>query len=401
MRLAMRNLVRNRRATFVTSAIVAVAAWSMIVLWGFTDGSMNTVIRSQIELDTGDLQIHHAGYLNDPNLELAISDSQYESFVSALAQNSAIKSFSPRLKTEGLLQSAYGTKGVEIRGVEPGLETHVTILDQAIIEGHFLENAGEIVFGKKLADQLDVRLGEKVVLQAQGLVRTRSKGFRLVGVMNTGLALMDQSMTFITLDDALTLTDTQGPTEIALTLTSGSDAGHVQAQLQNQLGQNVEVVTFAMLNPMLFDMIRYSNAEMVIWMAILGLLAGFGVANTILFTVLQRTREFGIILALGLKPKQLARLVTVESLLTTFIGFALGAVIGLGINVYLEQVGFNLSAYSDAFPAIGMPQVLYSKADWLHVLYAFIIVILTALISARYPAKRATQLEPTEAMKII
>jgi len=397
--MAVRNLRRNRRSALLTAIIVAVATWTIVFFWGMTDRAWHTFLTAQIQLDTGDLQVSRAGYHEDPNLSLAFPANRSQTLQVTLAEDTAVKAVSPRLSVEGLLQSAYGTKGVQVRAFDPAMERQVTLLAQTVNEGRFLAQAGEIVLGQKLAEQLDVRLGERVVLQTSGLARTRSKGFRLVGMLYTGVVMMDQSFAYIGLQDTLALTEAPGPTEIVLALNPGANAARAQARLQGGLGVEVEVMTFAMLNPMIYNMISYSTFEMMLWMAILAALAGFGVANTILFSVMQRTRQFGIMLGLGMKPKRLARMVTLESLLTTVIGFIIGAAAGLGVNFYLETVGFNLQAYTDAFPALGMPQVLYSKADVAHALYAFAILILTALVSARYPARRVVKLEPTEAMK--
>jgi len=397
-RLAFRNLIRNRRHTALTVAIVALGTWSIVVIWGLTDGSIDSMLDAQISLDTGSLQIHQQGYLDDPNLDAVFSPAQLEKLDAILKRYGQVKHWSARLVSEGLLKSAYGSQGVTIRGINPLLESQVTEVAQ-VVDGRYLAGPGDVLFGRALAKKLDVRLGERVVLEAQGIKRTRSKGLRLVGVIHTGLTLLDQRTVFVQLEDAQTLTDVQGASEIAISLAAGVDVRNFSNTLQTVLGNDVEVSSFYDLNPIVADFVKISRFEMMPTMLLLAVLAGFGVANTITFTVLKRIREFGVILSLGLGPKQLSRMIVLESLFISGIGFVIGAVVGYALNFYLEQVGIDYGFYNDVFPDLGMPQVLYAKVMVSHGLYALGVVVVTALVAARYPARRAARLEPTEAMR--
>jgi len=379
-------------------AIVALGTWSIVVIWGLTDGSIDSMLDAQISLDTGSLQVHQQGYLDDPNLDAAFSSPQLEKLDAIMKRYGQIKHLSTRLTTEGLLKSAYGSQGVTIRGVNPFMESRVTEVAQNMVDGRYLIDPSEILLGRSLAEKLDVRLGERVVLQAQGLKRTRSQGLRLVGIIHTGLTMLDQGAVFVHLEDAQFLTEVQGASEIAVSLNTGVDVQAFSNMLQAVMGDEVEVSSFYDLNPIVTDFVKISQFEMMPTMLLLAVLAGFGVANTITFTVLKRMREFGVILSLGLRPKQLSRMIMLESLFISGIGFAIGAILGYGLNFYLQQVGIDYGFYNDVFPDISMPQVLYAKVMLSHGLYALAVVVLTALVAARYPARRAAKLEPTEAM---
>lgn len=400
-RLAWRNLRRNRRRTALMVSIVAVGTWAIVVLWGVTDGFYVSMIRAQITLDTGDLQVHRVGYLDDPNLDKALSLEALERVLGAFQDLPSLAAYSVRLSFEGLLKSAYTATGVNARGVEPAAEIAVTDLEEALVEGRYLEGPGEILLGRALAEQLDVRLGERLVLQAQGLQRPHSQGLRVVGLFSTGLPLLDKATVFLHLEDARALTEVSGASGVSLRLRPGTSADRLARALQARLSAQESVATFLQLNPLIGNLIKIGNIEMMPTMFLLALLAGFGVANTVTFTVLERTREFGVMLALGLKPRQLARLVTLESLLASGAGFLLGGGVGYLMNAYLERVGFNLSAYSEAFPDLGLPHVLYAKTSGWYWLYGLTVIVLVALIAARYPARRAARLEPTEAMRYV
>jgi ABC-type lipoprotein release transport system permease subunit len=398
-KLAWRNLGRNRRRTALMIAMVALGTWAIVVLWGLTEGFFKTMIESQVRLDTGDLQIHRAGFLEDPDLERALDEAAIHEIRRALARHPQVEAVSLRLKTEGLLKSAYGATGVEIRGVEPLSETQVTQIAEALVEGRFLREEGEIVLGRPLAHDLDVRLDERVVLEAQGLNKPASRAFRVVGIVSTGLALLDRAAVWIPLEDAQALAGLAGATEVAISLKPGASPERIAAKLRKSLDNSYSASTILEINPLLANIIKISYIEMTPTMLVLALLAGFGVANTVMFTVLERTREFGVLIALGLKPKRLARLVLAESVLASAMGFALGALAGYAVNAYLALYGMDLGFYADAFPDLGMPRVIYAATSGWYWLYGIIVVVLTALVAAWYPARRAAALEPTEAMR--
>ena len=399
VRLAVRNLGRNLRRTALTVAIVALGTWAIVVMWGMVDGFLESTVRSQITLDTGDMQIHRHGYLDDPNFDLNFTFEAAEAITNDLMSLSQIEVVSPRLETEGMLQSSYGLQGVQIRGIDIQLEPQVTQIRGAIVDGALLDQPGQILMGRALAENLDIRLGERVILQVQGVERARSKGFRLAGVLNTGLISLDQHSVFIPFDDAIEITEAAGPSELALSLRNRVDERAFQPSLQDRLGEGLSVSTFYTLNPIFTEMMAIANIEMVPMMLLLAVLVGFGVANTINFTVFQRTRQFGVMLAIGLQPGKLSKLVVLESLLTSFLGFVVGTMLGLGVNLYFEQVGMDFGFYSEVLPELGMPQILYFKASWWHAMYGLAVVIVTAVFAARFPARRAARLEPTEAMR--
>ncbi len=380
-------------------AIVALGTWAIVVLWGVTEGFYKTMIDAQVRLDTGDLQIHRAGYLEDPDLTKALSADEIAKLQAPLQAKREVKAFSVRLVFEGLLKSPYGATGVEVRGVQPSIEPRVTAIAQKIAEGRFLKGSGEIVLGRVLARDLDVRLGERVVLETQGLKKPASRAFRVVGIVATGLPKLDRAVAWIALEDAQALTGAQGATGIAIALRPGASPERVAHALQRTLPEGVRVATLLEINPLLANLIKISFIEMTPTMLILALLAGFGVANTVMFTVLERTREFGVLIALGLKPRRLARMVLLESVFASGLGFAAGALVGYAINAYLARYGFDLGFYADAFPDLGMPQVIYAATSGWYWLYGLVIVVFTALAAAWYPARRAAKLEPTEAMR--
>jgi len=398
-RLAWRNLGRNWRRTALMVAVVALATWAIVVLWGITEGFHQTMVDAQVRMDTGDLQVHADGYLEQRDLSVALTPSQLTGIRNHVSEMASVKAASARIVLNGLLKSAYGSTGVAIRGVQLPHETRVTQIEEAIVDGRVLQAEHEIVLGRSLARDLDVRLGERVVLEAQGREGRHSRALRLVGVMDTGLPTLDERTAIVPLADARALSDLEGAMTVAIALSPGGSSEGVAAAIENGLSDDLGASTVFDLNPLIGTIAKIGTFEMMPTMLILSLLAGFGVANTVMFTVLERTREFGIMAAIGFKARRIALLILTESTLASLLGFAIGGAVGYGSVAFLSTQGIDLGFYADRFASIGVPSTLYAETSGWYWLYGLSVVILTALVAAWYPARRVSKLEPTEAIR--
>lgn len=398
VRLAWRNLWRHPQKTALAIAIVAFGTFCIIVVWGITEGWIKTMTHAQVSLDQGHLKIFAAGYRADPALEKALASEDLHRALSELARFPGAEA-APRLTVYGMLKSAYGAAGVEIRGVDPEREPMVTEIPRRIVAGAWFSGPGQILLGQSLAEELDVRLGERVVVLVQGARGPRSQAFRAVGFFASGLPGLDKSTVLIPLEDARAIAGVLGATEVVVRISSGDPAA-LAARLQEALGERFEVRDFFSLNPLIRDMVRVAWIELTPMIAILALLSGFGVANTVLFSVLQRTRELGIMAAVGMSPRTLARMVLMESLLSSALGYGVGAGAGYGVNLILATRGVSFGeVFGEMLGRAGMPAVLYSAVSGWYWLGSLSVVLATGLVAAWYPARRAARLSPVEAIR--
>lgn len=398
LRLAWRNLWRHPQRTALEIAIVAFGSFCVIVVWGVTDGWIRTTTHAQMSLDQGDLKIFAAGYRADPAPENGLSPEALERALVEVEKIPGAQA-APRLCLFGLLRSAYGATGAEIRGIDLAREPGVTELHERIVEGSWLSGPGELLLGERLARELDVRLGERVVIVAQGENGPVSKAFRAVGFFSSGLPGLDKSTVLIPIEDARAIAGFPGATEIVVRLSSVR-AQAVAERLSASLGEGFEAKDFFTLNPMIRDFVRISWIELTPMIAILALLSGFGVANTVLFSVLQRTRELGVMAAVGMSPRRLSRMVLAESLLASGLGYCIGAVGGYAVNLVLAIHGWSFGeAFSEMLGRAGMPAVLYSSVSGWYWLGSLSVVVATGLVAAWYPARRAARLSPVEAIR--
>jgi len=397
-RLAWRNLWWRPQRTLLMVTIVAFGSFCVIVVWGVTDGWIRTITHAQVALDQGDLKVFATGYRADPAPEHGLSPAALDRALRAIEELPGAKA-APRLALFGLLRSVYGTAGVELRGIDPEREPQVTELRSRIVQGSWLSGPGEILLSESLAEELDVRLRERVVALTQGEEGPVSQAFRVVGLFASGLPGLDRSTVLIPIQDARGMAGAPGATEVAVRLPSGR-ARATASRLQEILGEGYEVKSFLELNPMVQDMVRISWIELVPMVFILALLSGFGVANTVLFSVLERTRELGIMAAVGMSPKRLARMVVAESVLASALGYALGGGAGYLVNLFLAGHGWSFGeGFSEMLGKAGMPVVLYSSVSGWYWLGSLSVVVATGLVAAWYPARRAARLSPVEAIR--
>lgn len=397
-KMAWRNLWRHRARSLLMMGIVFLGSLVVIVLWGVSEGAFQSMIATHVEVDQGALTVVRSAYRDDPAPVQGFSESALEEVLQAVeALNGA--SASPRLTLHGLLRSPYGATGMELRGVDPAEDRGVTRLEEHLREGTYLEGPGEALLGLRAARKLDVRLGERVVVNVQGEAGARSRAFTVVGLYIAGLAPLDEATVIIPLEDARWLAGVDGATTVAVGLRPGVRDDRAAFALREVLGEEIEVLTFEEANPMVAGIIEGNVAEMMIIMIVLALLAGFGVANTVLFSVIERTREFGVMRSLGMSSRRLAGVVVIESVIASALGFATAAVVGYGLVTYLAQVGIPLGPMSALYAEFGLPERLYASVSGWYWLASLIVVVATGVLAAWYPARRAAKLQPVEAIR--
>jgi len=397
-RMAWRGLWRHPRRTILMVLMVAFASLVIIVMWGVIDGFMMSMTDAQVAVDQGNLKVRAQGYEEDPAPEHGLTPEAVAVAESALAA-AGIEKSAPRLSVYGMVKTAYGAAGIEMRGIDLAREPKVTTLPAQIAQGRGLADPGEVLISEDLARRLDVRLGERIVLLAQADSGPQSIAVTAVGFFASGIPTLDKNVLLIGLADAQRLAVWPGATEIVVSLPRTQKAEEVAATLRAVLGSSFAVRSYMEANPLLASMVKMARIEMLPIMFILALLAGFGVANTVLFSVIERTREFGVMIAVGMSPKRLGRMVQLEALLTSALGFVVGGTLGYALLLLMTRgitIGNTWASMAGDF---ALPAKLYAAASGQYLLGSLMVVLMTALLAAWYPARRAAALQPVEAIR--
>ncbi len=398
-RVAWRNLWRHPQRTILMIATVAVGSLVILVLFGLSDGVIGSMTATQIDWNQGNFQVRATAYADDPIPENGLSPEQLAVAMEALATMHT-EGITPRMEVTGMIRSAYGTDGVVIRGVNPESERLVTHLNELIIEGSYLNAEGQVLLPDVLAEELDIRVGERVVILAIGAEGAESKAFIVTGLFQAPSTDLEQ-MAIASISDVQAMTGFEGATSIAVALPREASDNRAVAEARELLADQPEIAVagYFDLNPFARFMIAGSTIKMIPFVLMISLMAGFGVANTSFYSVLERTREFGVMKAVGMNSKLLARMVLVESTIVAAIGFVVGGGLGYWGLLYLNRTGWDISMMTDMVGSIGLPRVIYASTSGWYWVAALSVVVFTALAATWYPARRINRLDPVTAIR--
>lgn len=396
--LAWRNLWRHKRRTLLLSIVVAYATLAIVFFWSFTDGFIDSITANQARYVSAPALITTPSYHSDPDPENALPTLDFVDTLSA----SGLRGAAPRLEFPALLRSPYTSSGALIRGVDPGLEPAVSNIPESIREGRMIEQPGEIVLGRTLANELDVRLGERLAVDVSSLAGPQAAGLTVVGLIEAGMTIIDQGSVLVHLDDARHLTGVSTATGVALDIPFGQEQ-RVASQIQVQLPEGVTAYPLQELMGTLAQGLAGERLQTLPLGLIFSLFAAITVTSTLVVSVLERTREFGIMIALGLSQQKLALLVVLEAVYSTLIGFAVGLILGYGLSWVMSVWNilgpFFASTYGDILSAFALSDEIYTRMSLEYLIYASFTIILAVIFAILTPARRVLKLNPSQAMR--
>jgi len=397
-RLAWRNLWRHRRRTLLLMLVVAYATLTIVLFWGLNDGFIQSILYGNARYLGAPVLITTPAYFQDPDPEQGLPSL---GFLSQVEAQPGVRAAAPRLEFPGLLRSAYTAEAVRVRGVEPALEARVSHIPSAIAQGRMLEKPGEVVLGQQLAERLDVRLGERVVLDTSALAGPQALGLQVVGLVRSGVAPVDRGAVLVHLGDARRLTGLATATAVALDVPRGQESRLARA-LNLELPPGLRAYDLSQLLGGLAEALQTRQGSVFLIGLLFSLFAALAVTSTVLVSVLERTREFGIMEAIGMSPQRLAQVVTLETILATALGWGAGLVLGYALNYWMavqNVLGPVFASYGAAWEILGTGSEIYTAQSPWYALFAAITIVLAALFSILIPARRVLALNPAEAMR--
>jgi ABC-type lipoprotein release transport system permease subunit len=397
-RLAWRNIWRQRRRTGLLVAVVAYATLATIYFWGFNDGFNNSILQGQARFLAAPMLVTTARYHQDPNPENALPDLD---IAAELAAATSVEAVAPRLEFPALVRSPYASQGLRVRGIDPQLEPSISEVPNKIGEGRLLQARGEAVMGIDLASRLDVRLGERLVVEASSLAGPQAAGFKVVGFIDTGLAGVDARMVLVHLDDARMLTGVDTATGLALQVPNGQDL-RLRDSLQAKLSDELVVLDLFTLLGALATRVRVSRIIMLPVALLFAVFAALAVTSTLVASVMERMKEFGMVAAIGLPPQRLAVMVVIEALLTTLMGWLLGLVLGYALIWSLSTwnvLGPLFASAASGLVDTGIGEEVYTNVSARYALIAAATVAMAGVLAILFPARRIRDLDPVTTMR--
>lgn len=400
--MAWRNLWRNPRRTIITTFSMFFGLTMMIVTYALMDGMANQMVDYATLLGTGHVQVHHPDFLEERSLYYSI-----EGFTEVLEkiEVTGIGSASPRSYSTALLSSGSHSAGGLLWGIDPEMERNVTDLHRHVDRGSFLgpDDRGTVVLGKHLANTLGLEPGDELVVLSQAADGSLGNEIYIVGgVLKSVNEALDRGGVLVHREDLDALAVLNGKVhEIAIRLNNPEGVQTAAGELSAVLGpMGLQVKTWKELVPEIAEYMELSRSSTSIVLFIIFAAASLGIMNTQLMALFERTREIGVMRALGLGPFKVAFLILAETLFLTVLAAAIGGLAGTIWALHLEKHGWDITNLggSFAFGGVTFDPFLHASLTHSAVIDSVGIMILVAFLATLYPLFLATRITPVDAI---
>ncbi len=401
IKLAWRNLWRNKKRTLIAASSVFFAVILALIMRSMQRGYYDYMIDASVRMYTGYIQIHGKDYWEKKSLEesMIVDEKQFQK----LKEISGIKLIVPRFETFSLISYGNKTKVAQITGINPQLENQLTDLKKKIVSGQYLNDSSKgIMLAKGLAEILNVNVGDSIVIYGQGYHGvTAAAQVPVTGIIKFTLPELNKSFTYLSISYAQWLFSApERLTSISIMIDNPKDIDEIKSEIHNIFSDNYEVMDWEELSPELVQSIQIDNAQGIIMLGILYVVIAFGIFGTIMMMTAERVKEFGILISVGMKKWRLALVTLLETLFVSFIGVISGAIISIPILLYFKANPIPLTGeYAKAILAWGFEPIL-PFAVYPGMFFAQIWTVLAiALVSALYPILFIRKLQPVDALR--
>lgn len=402
VKIAWASLSRRKIRSVLVVLMIAVSLWGVLFMEGIYDGMIEQMIGNAIRSESGDITLFVKGYRLDNDLAKLITRT--EDIDRLLGNDKRVKTYIMRIRQDGLVATAHYSRNASIYGIELEAERVHGRLDSYITSGEFgfgRKNKG-VILGARLADKLKVKIGKKIILSAQNRENDVSAmAFKVTGIIKTNNMALDETAIFIDRDKARDLLLVpEGVTQVCMILHNEKDIPALQGELRKHFSE-LEVFRWDEIYPALMQsrvMMEWFNLVISL---IVFCVAGLGIFGVMLVSVLERLREFGIMLAVGTKFSQIRQIVMAESFFLGFFGFLAGSLLG-GMTLYYFYVhGLDLTMFSKGLDAFGMDAVTYAIIRPDYFVIAFIAVLTATFLSVLPPLRFLKKVKPIEVIRNI
>ncbi|XOV94510.1 MAG: ABC transporter permease [Bacteroidota bacterium] len=399
LKISWKNIWRSKLRSFVVIGSIIVGVWAMIFGNGFMNGFVVSYMANAINHDISHIQIHQPDFKKDQEVKYYIPNGHQKA--EEISTWTGVKGATTRSLVTGMISSPRKASGVQIRGIDPVNEAIVTELDSLIEEGEYFEGVRgiSIVIGHKLAENLQVSVKSKVVLtfnDANGILTQTS--CRVAGIIKSSGLSLSEGIVFIKQEDLGRLLGIgDNIHEIAVLLEPQVELSGIVDKYKSEYPQDL-VESWKEIAPQLAYLQEVYGSMLYVLMGIILVALVFGIVNTMLMAVLERMKELGMLMAVGMTKIRVFMMIMIETLFLSIVGSPLGLLFGWLTISYYNKNGVDLTAYSEGLEAFGYESILYPYvAD--NVYYIVTIgVFVTAFIGAVYPALKAVRLRPVEAL---
>jgi ABC-type lipoprotein release transport system permease subunit len=399
-KIASRNIWRSRKRSLIIIAAVSIGLCAGIFMMAFYNGMIEQRINSAITDELSHIQVHHPEFRKEYDIKHHLSEGR--KIVETIRKDNKIKAVAGRVILKGMIASASGSSGITINGIQHKAEQALTDLNGKIIKGNYFnpQKTNEIILSEKLSKKLKLNLNKKTILTFQDAEGNLASGaFRITAIYRTVNGPYDDSNVFVKITDIDSLAGIPNTmNEIAILLKSNTELEEIEKKLKHKFPKT-EIKNWMEISPELGLTISVGDQMVFIFMGIILLALAFGIVNTMMMAVLERTREIGMLLALGMNKFKIFMMILLETLFLIVAGCPVGillAFVSIGIT---QRTGIDFSNFSEAYSSFGYSSTIYPSLTARQFGIIMLLVFITALFSAFFPARRALQLNPAESLK--
>ena len=402
VRMAWRNMWRNWRRTVIAAIAIVLGLILLIFMDALMKGSDQAIFGNAVRLYGGNVQIHAPGFRDKASRLPLIPLDDGDMVVEIVRAQPEVVAVSKRINTGGMVSSREGSYPVSITAIQPESEATVSLVAENIAQGRFLtgDDGDNILIGQEMANLLNVGVGDRIVLLGKRKDESmRQRSMTVVGIFNLGLGDAEKGLVYINLPTAQTLYNLRDQeTEVTITLTQVGQENALISSLQPDL-PDYEVDSFDTLRPEIREILEQKSAFIAVIGFIVLLMASIGILNLMLMAVYERTREMGVLAALGMKGRQLMALFLLEGMFIGVIGAVIGCILSWLLVLAFGQVGLDYSmaqGTGDITALIG--NRLYPSIPIINVVFYGIAVVIIAAVASLIPAWQASRNEPAESL---
>ncbi len=404
LRMAWRNVWRHGRRTIIVLIATTLGLALLLFFDGLFGGSEQAIFGNAVKLQGGNVLIHAPGYRERARRMPLLPLPDDKAVLQAARAQPHVVAASRRIKTGGMVSSREGSLPVTVIGIEPEREADTGLLAENMAQGRYLAADDEdvLLIGRGLADRLEIDVGDRVIMVGRAThEQMRRRTMTVVGIYDLGLPEVEKGSVYVSLAEAQSLFDLRDQaTEVVVYLERVGQEQSVLASLRSTL-PGYDVDSWYTLNPEMMQALEVNEQVMALFGLVVLLIAAVGILNILLMAVFERTREIGILAALGLKRRQIMALFLQEGVLIGLLGALVGSLLGGAVVWYLSRVGLPWAAsdYSELTALMG--ERIYFKLGIDQLLGRALTVAVIAALASLYPAWQASHKEPAEALHYV
>ncbi len=399
--IAWRNVWRNKVRSLVVIAAIALGLWGGIFSYAFMQGMTGQQTYSSIHTETGHLQLNSPKFLL--NYDLHVNVANADEVQKEIATMPGVLGVSSSIQLTSIASTAYASAGTMVTGVDTANFRTVSELDKYLVKGDFLGRgrSNQVLIGQQLAEKLHAGIHSRLVFTLQSYSgEITYSAFKVVGIYKLHNSEFNERMVFVRKSDLQKIIGFPAGSASAINVLLDNDEATAvtEAELKNKFPE-LQVQSWQELSPMLQLMSGTIDQMSFIFVFIILLALAFGIVNTMLMAVMDRTRELGVLLCIGMNRAKVFRMIVLETIFLSFTGAVVGLLLSIVTVSYFGTRGIDLSLIADGINALGFSSHVYPKLDFGFYPKFAAMVIIISLFSSFFPARRATRLNPAEAVR--